>query len=98
MILRDTLEVLQGATPTVVKTLPAQVGHSRTGEGWEKPGRDYVMITTEELRAIIPPYAGAVDNARYLWRGDTYKQVGPAKVRRKAGRDHHYTIVLEAAA
>lgn len=98
MILRDSIDVLDGATMDKVATLRAQVGHSRVGENWEKPGRDYVMVTTEELRAIIGPTTYAVDNQRYLWRGQTYTQTGPAKVRRKAGRDHHMTITLEASA
>lgn len=100
MILKDKLEVLQGATDEVVDTLAAQVGHTAAGRNWERTSgdRDYVEIITEELRAVIKPTTRAQDKQRYRWRGDTYTQNGPAKVRRRGGKDHHMTITLEASA
>lgn len=99
MILTDKLEVLSGDGSEVLETLRAQVGHTTAGRSWERPPgeRDALEIITEELRAIIPPSAYATDKQRFAWRGETYTQNGPPKVRRRNGKDHHYTITLEAS-
>lgn len=98
MILHDKIDVLRGTTSEVVETLAAYVGHSKSDADWEKLGNDFIWVLDEKLRVIVKPNDLSHDKTRYSWHGGTYKQVGEPKIRRRKGRDHHYTLILERSA
>lgn len=91
MRLTDRIELIT-ETGSVEAELRAQVGTTGLAEITTATGQ-YVL--EEKLRAIIPPDDRATPGRRWRWRGDDYTQYEAPKVRRKNGRDHHYTITLE---
>lgn len=103
MILHDRIEVLRvpdgtpdgtvlGPGATVAAVLPAHVGHSSVMAA-DEPGAAVQVV--EELRAIIEPWPWDHTTHRARWRGVEYRDDGPPMVRRKRGRDHHFTIRLK---
>ena len=94
MILHDTVELLSGRGE-VMMTVKAHIGQAvETELNRDYPGQ---VIISDALQMIIKatPLATqlAVQGRRYRWRGQLYVGKEPV-VRRRRGKDHHYTIEL----
>lgn len=90
MILQDTVEILS-SRDEVMATLKCHVGQSiKTQLNRDFPGQISVVDT---LQLIIKPHFLATNGMIYRWRGAKYTGKTPT-VRRRRGRDHHYTIEL----
>lgn len=98
MILRDTVEIVDQAGITL-ESLPAHVGTTKAARG---NASDESLYLVEELRAVLPvrevvadPTGTNADGTRFRWRGALYRAESAAMVRRRAGKDHHMTVILE---
>lgn len=92
MILRDKITALD-AGGNAVATLAAHVG--TTDQAVITGNSTGVEVTRGRLKAMVRPTDYAATGARWRWRGVDYQQTEPATVRRRGGRDHHYTLALE---
>lgn len=56
-----------------------------------------VMVMSEELNALMEPTNYATTGRQWLWRGVRYVSPEPPVVRRRHGKDHHYTVKMVRA-
>lgn len=92
MRLRDLIEVLD-TEGNAVETLACQISMDKTEAEIDTDlGRQYVL--TEIMTVILKPTDYATAGRRWQWRDREYVQRADARVRRRNGKDHHYTIEL----
>lgn len=96
MKLSDWLQPLGTERQPVGPPIRCHVGYTRSGTETRAAGSGEVRYLVEELRALIRPHPHAVYGSRWQWRGDTYVLDTAPLVRRRNGRDHHYTLQLRA--
>jgi hypothetical protein len=89
VILRDSIEVLDDNGNTIA-TLSCHVSVERTEATFSAEFGQ--ILLSEELALMVKPTAYATPNRLWRWRGKVYRSDGEPKVRRRRGRDHHYTI------
>lgn len=93
MRLRDTIQVLDSGG-AVVDTLQCQITMDKTqAELTTEQGVTQVVLT-EIMSVILKPSPYASAGRRWRWRDREYVQRADPRVRRRNGRDHHYTIEL----
>lgn len=96
MRLTDRLQPLDAAGEHLGDPLRAHVGTSAAKLEPAASQTFPVMLLSEEIRALIRPHPHAAPGALWEWRGQRYRQPTSPIVRRRNGRDHHYTLRLEA--
>lgn len=92
MRLHDSIEVLD-AQGNVVSELPCHISMDKTQAEIDLDiGQQYVL--TEIMSVILLPTEYATPGRRWRWRERDYIQRADPRVRRRKGKDHHYTIEL----
>lgn len=95
MKLPDRIQPLDADHQPVGDPLPAHVGTTSAGTEDVPTGTGQIVRLVEELRALVRPTELATPGRFWEWRGTVYKQAAAPLVRRRGGRDHHFTIRLE---
>lgn len=95
MRLTDRLQPVDAAGDATGAVMAAHVGTTAAGYDSNTGPDGPVLFLVEQLRALVRPDSRAVNGQLYRWRDSTYRQAGHPIVRRRGGRDHHYTLTLE---
>lgn len=92
MRLKDSIDVLSDSGD-VLETLSCHISMDKTQA---EMGTDYgaQYILTEIMSVILKPTEYATPGRRWRWRDRDYIQRADPRVRRRNGKDHHYTIEL----
>lgn len=92
MRLKDSIDVLDGAG-AVIETLACHISMDKT-QAEIDTDLGSQLVLTEIMSVILKPTEYATPGRRWRWRDRDYIQRADPRVRRRNGRDHHYTIEL----
>lgn len=91
MRLHDKIEVLDN-NGNVIAELPCHISMDKVEAQWNQDMQQNILV--EIVSLIIRPTDYATPGRRWRWRDRLYMQAADPRVRRRKGKDHHYTVEL----